>query len=49
MKILVTGHQGFIGRNMTSFLSKQPDWQVDGYEWDPKSVLMLSSTIGLSI
>ncbi len=36
MKILVTGHQGFIGRNMTSFLSKQPDWQVDGYEWDPK-------------
>jgi ADP-L-glycero-D-manno-heptose 6-epimerase len=21
---------------MTSFLSKQEDWQVDGYEWDPK-------------
>lgn len=36
MKILVTGHQGFIGRNMTSFLSKQEDWQVDGYEWHPK-------------
>jgi ADP-L-glycero-D-manno-heptose 6-epimerase len=36
MKILVTGHQGFIGRNMTSFLSKQEDWQIDGYEWDPK-------------
>ena len=36
MKILVTGHQGFIGRNMTSLLSKQEDWQVDGYEWDPK-------------
>jgi ADP-L-glycero-D-manno-heptose 6-epimerase len=36
MKILVTGHEGFIGRNMTAFLSKQEGFHVDGYEWDPK-------------
>jgi len=33
MKILVTGHNGFIGRNMTAALSKEPEWQVDGWEW----------------
>lgn len=36
MKILVTGHEGFIGRNMTAFLSKQEGVTVDGYEWHPK-------------
>jgi ADP-L-glycero-D-manno-heptose 6-epimerase len=35
MKILVTGHEGFIGRNMTSWLNQEPEWQVDGWEWDP--------------
>jgi len=35
MKILVTGHLGFIGRNMIAFLSKQEGFQVDGYDWDP--------------
>ena len=37
MKILVTGHEGFIGRNMMGYLQQQPDWQIDGWEWDPKS------------
>jgi ADP-L-glycero-D-manno-heptose 6-epimerase len=32
MKILVTGHEGFIGRNMTSWLHQQ-GFQVDGWEW----------------
>lgn len=36
MKILVTGSEGFIGKNMMAFLSKQPDWQVDGYDYDPQ-------------
>jgi len=34
MKILVTGHLSFIGRNMTAFLKKQEGVQVDGYELD---------------
>ena len=34
MKILVTGHLGFVGRNMMSFLHQQEGVQVDGYEWD---------------
>ena len=34
MNILVTGHEGFIGRNMMAWL-QQEDWQVDGYEWHP--------------
>lgn len=35
MKILVTGHEGFIGRNMTSWLIQEEGWQVDGWEYDP--------------
>jgi ADP-L-glycero-D-manno-heptose 6-epimerase len=35
MKILVTGNEGFIGRNMTAWLSQIDGWQVDGYEWNP--------------
>jgi ADP-L-glycero-D-manno-heptose 6-epimerase len=34
MNILVTGHEGFIGRNMMVWL-QQEGWQVDGYEWHP--------------
>lgn len=34
MKILVTGHNGFIGRNMTSWL-KQNGYEVEGWDWDP--------------
>ncbi len=35
MKILVTGHEGFIGRNMTTWMHQEPDWEIDGWEWDP--------------
>lgn len=34
MRVLVTGHEGFIGRNMTSWLHQQ-GYHVDGWEWDP--------------
>lgn len=36
MKILVTGHEGFIGKNMLGWLQQEPDWHVDGYEYNPK-------------
>lgn len=35
MKVLVTGSEGFIGKNMTAFLGRQPGWQVDGWDWHP--------------
>ena len=35
MKILITGHKGFIGRNMTAWCSKEEGWHVDGWDWDP--------------
>jgi ADP-L-glycero-D-manno-heptose 6-epimerase len=35
MRILVTGHEGFIGRNMTAWLNQNEGWQIDGYEWHP--------------
>ena len=36
MRILVTGHEGFIGRNMTTWLHQEEGWEVEGWEWDPK-------------
>ena len=35
MKILVTGSEGFIGKNMTAFLGRQPEWIVNGWDWHP--------------
>jgi len=35
MRVLVTGHEGFIGRNMLSWLHQEPDWHIDGYSWHP--------------
>jgi ADP-L-glycero-D-manno-heptose 6-epimerase len=34
MKILITGHEGFIGKNLIQFLGK--DKEIYGYDWDPK-------------
>ena len=36
MKVLITGHEGFIGRNMMGWYHSQGH-QVDGWEWDPNS------------
>jgi len=33
MKILVTGHEGFVGRNMFGWLQQEEDWQIDGWEY----------------
>ena len=33
MKILVTGSDGFIGRNMMGWLASE-GWEVTGWEWD---------------
>jgi len=35
MRILVTGHEGFIGKNMLAWLNQEEGWQIDGYEWHP--------------
>lgn len=35
MRILVTGHEGFIGRNMLAWMAAEEGWHVDGYEWHP--------------
>jgi ADP-L-glycero-D-manno-heptose 6-epimerase len=35
MKILVTGSQGFIARNMLSWLHQQEGWEVTGWDYDP--------------
>jgi ADP-L-glycero-D-manno-heptose 6-epimerase len=37
MKILITGHEGFIGRNMLAWCAAEEGWHVDGWEWDSKS------------
>ena len=36
MKILITGHEGFIGRNMLAWCQAEEGWHVDGWEWNPK-------------
>ena len=33
MRILITGSEGFIGRNMMSYFGHQPEWTVDGWNW----------------
>ena len=35
MKILVTGHNGFIGRNMLAWCQQEEGWEVDGWDYDP--------------
>jgi ADP-L-glycero-D-manno-heptose 6-epimerase len=35
MKILVTGHKGFIGRNMLAWCQQEEGWEVDGWDYDP--------------
>ena len=34
MRVLVTGHKGFIGKNMLQYLEDNTDWYVDTFEWD---------------
>jgi len=36
MRILVTGHEGFIGKNMLAWLNQEEGWHIDGYEWHPQ-------------
>lgn len=38
MNILVTGHEGFIGRNMTTWMHQEEGWTVDGWEYDPNNL-----------
>lgn len=33
MKVLVTGHRGFIGQNLIKYIHEHTNWEVDGWEW----------------
>lgn len=33
MKVLVTGHRGFIGQNLVKYIQENTDWEVSGWEW----------------
>ncbi len=33
MKVLITGHKGFIGQNLVNYIKKHTDWEVNGWEW----------------
>jgi ADP-L-glycero-D-manno-heptose 6-epimerase len=35
IKVLVTGHLGFIGHNMIKCLHEQTNWEIDGWDWNP--------------
>ena len=32
MKIMITGHKGFIGKNLVNYIKQNTDWDVDTYE-----------------
>ena len=34
MKVLVTGHEGFIGQNLVKYIYDNTDWSVDVYDWN---------------
>ena len=34
MRVLVTGHRGFIGQNLVQYINDNTDWNVDLYDWD---------------
>ena len=38
MRILVTGHKGFIGRNMMAWLNQEEEWLIEGWSWDPANL-----------
>lgn len=33
MKVLVTGHKGFIGQNLVNYIKQHTDWEVRTWEW----------------
>jgi len=33
MRVLITGHKGFIGQNLTKYIKDNTDWEVSGWEW----------------
>lgn len=35
MKVLVTGHKGFIGQNLVKYIQDNTDWNINVWEWEP--------------
>jgi ADP-L-glycero-D-manno-heptose 6-epimerase len=33
MKLLVTGHRGFIGQNLVKYIHEHTNWEVNGWDW----------------
>lgn len=33
MRVLITGHRGFIGQNLVKYIHQHTDWEVSGWEW----------------
>jgi ADP-L-glycero-D-manno-heptose 6-epimerase len=33
MKVLVTGHKGFIGQNLVKYIQANTNWEVTGWDW----------------
>ena len=33
MKVLITGHKGFIGQNLVKYIAQHTNWQVNTWEW----------------
>lgn len=33
MKLLITGHKGFIGQNLVKYIKNHTDWEVNGWDW----------------
>ena len=33
MKVLITGHKGFIGQNLVKYITNNTDWEATGWEW----------------
>lgn len=34
MKVLVTGHKGFIGQNLVKYIEANTDWEVNVFDWE---------------
>lgn len=33
MKVLITGHKGFIGQNLVKYITQHTDWEINTWEW----------------
>ncbi len=34
MRVLITGHKGFIGKNLVKYIEDNTDWEISTYDWN---------------